>query len=264
MTKRARILLGGMVLALLTAYFGIYIYSITLPKKGSSDGWSVTWDVKSDPRVVSVDPNGPAANSLRVGDEFIVMNGVKIKDDPRILEYIKDVPPGTRYTLTIQRAGELRDVEIQTVPHQGRINFDPYHYVSLLFLATAWIVFLLRPDDKQAWLLALMLGTLTGTLGNEPDNLPSWLSLAVPMAGALGVLFLPVSVHFFLIFPDPPPLRPRRPRLKTWISLPYLLALLPVVVTLRLPGGIWVFQFRWFQYLAIVVNFLIASYLAAG
>jgi serine phosphatase RsbU (regulator of sigma subunit) len=264
MTKRARILLGGIVLALLTAYVGLYIYSITLPKKGSSDGWSGTWDGKGEPRVTSVDPNGASANSLQVGDEFIAINSVKIKDDPRLLEYSNNVPPGTRYTLTIRRAGELRDVEIQTVPHQGRINFDPYYYVSLLFLATAWIVFLLRPDDKQAWLLALMLGTLTGTLGNSPNNLPSWLSLAVPMAVALGVLFLPVFVHFFLIFPDPSPLLRRRPRLETWIYLPYLLALLPVIVTLQLPGGIWIYQFRWFQYFAIVVNFLIVAYLAAG
>jgi serine phosphatase RsbU (regulator of sigma subunit) len=264
MTKRARILLGGIVLALLTAYVGLYIYSITLPKKGSSDGWSGFWDGKGEPRVVSVDPNGAAANRLQVGDEYIAINGVKIKDDPRMLDYIKGVPPGTRYTLTIRRASELRDVEIQTVPHQGRNNFDPYYYVSLLFLATAWIVFLLRPDDKQAWLLALMLGTLTGTLGNEPDNLSSWLSLAVPMAVALGVLFLPVFVHFFLIFPDPSPLLRRRPRLETWIYLPYLLALLPVIVTLRLPGGVWVFKYQWFQYVIIVVNFLIAAYLAAG
>src|SRR5262249_18509116 len=233
------------------------------PKKGSSDGWSGTWDYKSEPRVTSVEPNGPAAG-LQVGDEFIAINGVIIKDDPRILGYSDRVPPGTRYTLTIRRAGGLRDVEIQTVPHQGRIKFDPYYYISLLFLVTAWIVFLLRPDDKQAWLLALMLGTLTGTLGNEPANLPSWLSLVVPAAVALGVLFLPVFVHFFLIFPEPSPLLRRGPRLETWISLPYLLSLLPVVVILRLPGGFLLFRFQWFRCLTVAVNFLIVAYLAVG
>jgi serine phosphatase RsbU (regulator of sigma subunit) len=259
-----RVLLGGIVLGLLTAYVGVYIYSITRPKKGSSDGWSGTWDGKGEPRVNSVDPNGPAANGLQVGDEFIAINGVKIRDDPRILGYSDRVPPGTRYTLTIRRAGELRDVEIQTAPHQGRIKFDPYYYISLLFLVTAWIVFLLRPDDKQAWLLALMLGTLTGTLGNEPNNLPSWLSMVIPAAVALGVLFLPLFVHFFLIFPDPSPLLRLRPRLETWIYLPYLLAILPVVVTLRLPGGLWVFRFQWFLYFTFAVNFLIVAYLAVG
>ncbi len=263
MTKRARILLGGIVLSLLTAYIGVYIYSITLPKKGSSDGWSGTWDGKGEPRVVSVDPNGPAT-SLQIGDVFIAINGVKIKDDPGLLSISDRVPPGTRYTLTIRRGGELRDVVIQTIPHQGRVQFDRLYYVNLLFLLTAWIIFLLRPDDKQAWLLALMLGTLTIILGNDPANLPSWLSVAVSAAVALGLLFLPVFVHFFMIFPDPSPLLRRWPRLEIWVYLPYLLFLLPVVVPLRLPGGIWMFRFQWFRYSVFAVNFLIGAYLAAG
>src|SRR5262245_3131300 len=182
MCKRARKLLGGIVLALPTAYVGLYFYSVTWPKKGSSDGWSGTGDGRGEPRVASVDPDGAAANSLQVGDEFIAINGVKIKDDPGLLSISDRVPPGTRYTLTIRRGGELRDVVIQTIPHQGRVRFDRLYYVSLLFLLTAWIIFLLRPDDKQAWLLALMLGTLTIILGDNPANLPSWLSDAVSVA----------------------------------------------------------------------------------
>lgn len=265
MSKRARILLGGIVLALLSAYFGLYVYSITLPRKGSSDGWSGTWDGTGLPRITGADPKGPAAG-LQIGDEIVAINGVKVEDDPRILGYGNSSPPGTRYTMTIRRAGELREVAIQTIPHQGRVKFDPFYYLSLLFLVTAWAVFLLRPDDKQAWLLALMLGTLTGTLGNEPANLPSWLSLAVPAAVALGVLFLPVFVHFFLIFPDPSPLLRRWPRLEAWLYLPYLLIILPVVVIFRAPGevGVWMMRFQWFLYIPLVTNFLIVAYLAAG
>jgi serine phosphatase RsbU (regulator of sigma subunit) len=263
MSKRARILLGGILLMLISAYFCIYVYSITLPKKGSSDGWSASWDGKGDPLVDSVDANGPSAG-VKAGDAIIAINGIKIQDDPRVLGFSDNNPPGTRYTLTIRREGELRDVEIRTVPHQGRIQFDPFYYISLLFLVTAWGVFLLKSDDKQAWLLALMLGTLTGTLGNEPNNLPSWLSLSVPVGIALGVLFLPVFLHFFLIFPEPSKLLRRWPRLETWLYLPYLLALMPMIVTLRLPGGIWIFRFHWVRYFIIVVNFLIVAYLAAG
>src|SRR5215813_8362569 len=263
MTKRARKLLGGILLALMSTYFGVYIYSITLPRKGSSDGWSATWEGRGEPRVISVDPNGPAT-SLQLGDEFIAINGVKIKDDPGLLSLSDRVPPGTRYTLTIRRGGELRDVVIQTIPHQGRVKFDRLYYVNLLFLLTAWIIFLLRPDDKQAWLLALMLGTLAIILGNDPANLPSWLSVAVLAAVALGLLFLPVFVHFFLIFPDPSPLLRRWPRLEIWVYLPYLLILLPVIVPLRLPGGVWLFRFQWYRYTVFAVNFLIVAHLAAG
>src|SRR5262249_35155881 len=60
------------------------------------------------------------------------------------------------------------------------------------------------------------------------------------------------------------PLLRRWPRLETWIYLPYLLSLLPVVVILRLPGGFLLFRFQWFRYLTVAVNFLIVAYLAVG
>jgi sigma-B regulation protein RsbU (phosphoserine phosphatase) len=265
MSKRVRILLGCILLTLMSAYYGVYVYSITLPKKGSSDGWSGFWDGKGEPRITSVESNGPATE-LQVGDEFIAINGVKIRDDPRILNYYNNVPPGTRYTLTIRRAGELRDVTIQTVPHQGHVQFDRLYYVHLLLLLTAWIIFLLRPDDKQAWLLALMLGTLTLILGDDPANLPSWLDLIVSVMSALGLLFLPIFVHFFLIFPDASPLLRRWTHLETRLYLPCLLLLLPIAAAFRAPGdlGLWMLRFQWFRYFPIVASVLISAYLAAG
>src|SRR5262245_39832730 len=109
-----------------------------------------------------------------------------------------------------------------------------------------------------------MLGTLTIILRNDPTNLPSWLSVAVSATMALELLFLPVFVHFFLIFPDPSPLLRKWPRLEIWVYLPYLLFLLPVVVPLRLPGGIWMFRFQWFRYSVFAANVLVGAYLAAG
>ncbi|MGH9767853.1 MAG: PDZ domain-containing protein, partial [Blastocatellia bacterium] len=262
MSKRARILLGAILLALMSAYFGVYIYSLSLPNQGSDDGWRGTWAGRGDPIITDLVPNGWAAG-LRVGDEIIAINGIKIKDDPRILDYNSSAPPGTRYTMTIRRAGELRDVEIQTVP--VRIKFDPLYYISLLFLLTGWIVFLLRPDDKQAWLLAVMLGSMMG-LGNDPANLPSWLSLIVGAAGAVELLSLPIFVHFFLIFPDPSPLLRRWARLETWLYLPCLLVILPTFALFRLSGdaGLLMFRFQWFGYLTLATSILIIAYLAAG
>ena len=265
MSKRMRILLGGLLLTLMSAYCGVYIYSITLPRKGSNDGWSAFWDGKGEPRVTGVDPKG-MATGLQVGDEMIAINGVKIKDDPSILGYGGERPPGTRYTLTVRRAGELRDVVIQTIPHEGRVQFDPYYYISLLFLVTGWLVFLLRPDDKQAWLLALMLGTFTGLVGNDPANLPLWLNQIATAAAAMGLLFLPIFIHFFLIFPVPSPLLRRWPRLETWVYLPYLLFILPVVIAFRAPGsnGIWMMRYQWFRLFVFAINPLLALYLAVG
>jgi len=265
MSKRVRILLGGILLALMSAHAGAYIYSISLPKKGSNDGWYGTMDSIGDPVITNLDSNGLAAG-LQVGDKIIAINGVKISKDLRILNYGDSAPPGTRYMMTIRRGSESRDITIQTIPHQGRTPFDRFYYVNLLFLLTGWIVFLLRPDDKQAWLLALMLATLTGLVGSDPANLPSWLSLLAGAAAVAGLLFLPIFVHFFLIFPEPSPLLSRFARLETWVYLPFLLMVLPVLGPGRLleEVGLWMFGFQWFRYLTFAAVILAIVYLAAG
>lgn len=265
MTKRARILFGGMVLALMSASFGLYVYSISLPKKGSYSGFSASWDGKGEPRITGANPVVLAAD-FQVGDELIAIDGVKIRDNLHVLIDKYD-PPGTRIKYTIRRAGALRDVTIQTVPHWERVRFDPLYYINLLFLLTGWAVFLLRPDDKQAWLLALMLATMTGLVGSDPANLPSWLIPVVGAAAIAGLLFLPVFIHFFLIFPGRSPLLRRWPRLETLIYLPFLFVILPVLGVSRsgLPSvTLWMLQSVWFQYFISAAVFLVIAYLGAG
>ncbi|MEP7342301.1 MAG: SpoIIE family protein phosphatase [Acidobacteriota bacterium] len=265
MSKRVRILLGGTLLTLMSLYFAIYVYSITLPKKGSSDGFSASWDGISDPRITSIDPDGPATGLLQVGDDMIAIDGVKIRDNPGLL--INNYrPPGTRFTLTIRRAGELRDVSILTIPYKTGHYFDPYHYISLLFLLTAWAVFLLRPDDKQAVLLAIMLATLIEFVGNAPADLPSWLSLIAGVGALTGLSFFPVIVHLFLIFPDRSPLLRRWPRLEIWLYLPFFLVILPALG----PGRVspimftWLQRIQWFQHLIFAGLVAVIAYLGGG
>ncbi|MGH9755353.1 MAG: SpoIIE family protein phosphatase [Blastocatellia bacterium] len=265
MSKRVRILLGGILLALMSAYFGAYVYSVSLPKKGSYAGFHMVWAAKGEPHIDRVDPNTLAAD-FQVGDVLIAIDGVKIIDDPRVL-IDDDSPPGTRITFTIRRAGELRDVTVQTIPHRERLKFDPIYYIFLLFLLTAWGVFLLRPGDKQAWLLALMLATLPGLLGGDPGNLPSWLTLIFGAALIAGLLFPPAFLHFFLIFPGRSPLLRRWPRLEALIYLPFLLFLLPVLGPGR--SGIadvkaWMLKSEWSGYFVAAAVFVIIAYLGAG
>src|SRR5262245_8509843 len=265
MSKRARILLGGILPALMSALLVLYGYSVFLPKKGSYPGFHALWEPKGKPHIDRVDPTALVAD-FQVGDELIAVDGVKIQDDPRVL-IDNDLPPGTRVTFTIRRAGQLRDVTVQTIPHRERLKFHPIYYIFFLFLLTAWGVFLLRPGDKQAWMLALMLATLPGLFGGAPDNLSSLLTQIVSAARISGLLFLPVFVHFFLIFPGRSPLLRRWPRLEALLYLPFLFVLLPIFGSDR--SGLTsvkarILQSEWSGHLFNTAIFVLIAYLAAG
>src|SRR5262245_56727574 len=179
MSKHLRLLFGCLLLALMSANFAANIYSMLTPPRapeGSDDGMVIRWDYRGEPRVISVDPEGPATE-FKVGDEVIAINGMKFRDDPRVLIGAAPVPPGTRVTLTIRRAGELRDFTFHTVPNRpvpqkNSARIEWFYLTVILYLLTAWLVIMFRPDDKQAWLLSLMLGAMTGLISANPSNLP--------------------------------------------------------------------------------------------
>src|SRR4029079_7436237 len=140
-----------------------------------------------------------------------------------------------------------------------------FYLSAILHLLTAWLILLFRPDDKQACLLALMLGTMTGLVGLNPSNLPPWLDLIVGLATALGNQFYPLFVHFFLIFPERSKLLRRWPRLETWRYLPILLGLLPALASPRISMALlmWLGRFRWTEQLVDIAWAIDAVYLAA-
>src|SRR5262249_39793228 len=124
-----------------------------------------------------------------------------------------------------------------------------------------------RPDDKQAWLLALMLGTMVGLISINPSNLSSGLNLIVGSAVVLGAFFYPIFVHFFLIFPQKSPLLRPFSRLETVLYLPILPAILVELGSPRIPGDLflWVEKYLWTsKFVPIAVWSSKVSYLAAG
>jgi GAF domain-containing protein len=273
MSKQLRILLGCMALALMSANFAANIYSMLAPPKtpeGSDDGILAAWDYRGEPKITNVDPEGPAS-ALKIGDEIIAINGVKFRDDPGVLLDAPPSPPGTIIKFTIRRAGELRDFTIQTVPWktspQPKSSRIEWFYLSVvLHLLTAWLILLFRPDDKQAFLLALMLGTMTGLVGLNPSNLPPWLDLIVGLATAIGNQFYPLFVHFFLIFPERSKLLRRWPRLEAWLYLPILLVFAPAMASPRISMGflMWLGRFQWVEQLVNIAWVVDVVYLAAG
>ncbi len=170
---------------------------------------------------------GPAAAALKVGDEVISLKGDPPDAFPLLYRNECMVKPGTGYTLTIRRGGQERTLELQTGENELRSwVFDNVLNLSgLIFWVTGLTVLLLKVSDKQAWLLALMLGAFLGLFQGGVRGVPGWLLIAAGLARLVGIGFFPLLLHFFLIFPDRSALLRRVPRFETWLYLPFLIVL---------------------------------------
>jgi sigma-B regulation protein RsbU (phosphoserine phosphatase) len=286
MKNKWRFTFGLVIFALLFFYLGVRVYFVFI-HESSYDGWT-TRQKPEDGRwyITDVDPNGPAT-ALQKGDEFLAINGITRAQDPSIANYNQRVPPGTNYQMTVRRNGQQIVIPLQTTEvTQRRNNFGERAYVviNFVFLLTGLIIFLLKSDNKHAWLLALTLGTFIG--------LNSWtmplemfgrgMELLVAAIKILCLWSVPMLVHFFLSFPERSPLLKRWPKLERWLYWPFYLLVLPLLGGNRLPPFLlrqyfrlplisWLDARAWFglpmltviAYLAGALVFLLANYRVA-
>ncbi|HEX4948813.1 MAG TPA: SpoIIE family protein phosphatase [Blastocatellia bacterium] len=241
MKHKARFVIGLLVFLLMAVNWA-FSYFASNPRPGSYDGWTARRNLNGGAVVISVDPAGPAS-ALQIGDELLRINGVPVNaGNPNILNFNTTVPPGTRYPVQLRRNGQLLELTLQTVPYGERpwtFNRVWMMLVYLLFLLTGGFVFLLRRDDRQAWLLALMLWTMTGLTGNSPSsNLPNWLFYLLLLARLTALWFMPLMLHFFMTFPEPVALLRRFPQLVRWLYAAFLLFLLPPLGLSMLPPSL--------------------------
>jgi serine phosphatase RsbU (regulator of sigma subunit) len=233
MSVRLRLIIGIPFFALMFFYLGLRVYSRVSLLEYSFRGWNAEW---RDGRVViaDVNPNSPATGVLRKGDEVVAFWSERRDETPLVTPDYWRVPPGTRYKLTVSRDGQSLELPLQTT----RISFGGpssdalyifYMLTFLLFIVTGVTVFMLKPGDEQAWLLALMLTTPVAllTLNIGSLQLPGWIYLAALLTRTLATIFFPVVLRFFLIFPERSPLLRRFPKLEWLIYLPYLLFMAP-------------------------------------
>lgn len=227
--------------AAILAFFGLMLsYSIVglyldLVRPGSDDGWrgSGTAGVY---HIIGTDEDSPAYGRLRAGDQILAINGMSVATDPTMLGLAGRVPPGTRYTITVKREGQELTVELRTIPRRPA-PFPWGRLIPPLFWLTGLLVFMLKPDDQQARLLALMLGSFSGLLaGNlQLDVLPGWLALLTALARISGLFSVPLLLHLFLIFPARHPWLERWPKLTRWLYWPFCLTAVPTFGVSRLP-----------------------------
>jgi phosphoserine phosphatase RsbU/P len=223
MSKRLRLIsvISFFVLMLVFCLAGFYQEFANL---GSSDGWRASGS-NGEYYIVEADPQGPAGG-LHPGDRILAINGVSVVDDTRVLGYSNRVPPGTPYTITIRRADRELTFSYRTIPRPPA-KFPWSRLTPLAFWLTGLLVFLLKAEDRQAMLLALMLGSFSGLFADSLslDFLPEWLVLLGALARIGGLWSFPLVLHLFLIFPNRSPLLRRWPSISKWLYAPLIFIL---------------------------------------
>lgn len=277
MTTRRRRWLGVFFFALMFGHMGVNAYAVltdVMRLPSSSDGWTARKLPDGQAQIASVDKNGPAT-ALQVGDEVLSINGRALADDPEILHYNERAKPGAKYTIVVRRQGQTLEFTLVTIDYPTSRWLRPITdvLIQLLFLLTGLTVFLLKPADRQAWLLALMLGAFTGLFNSNLPPLHITVLPMMAMARILGLFFLPVFCHFFLIFPDRSPLLRRFPNLERRLYWPFYL-ILPwfsfgrLAVLLRGDDRwsrffyeSWLLRQQWVAWLSLLI---VMAYLAIG
>src|SRR5258705_2028567 len=228
---RRRFVLIGLFFALTTVGVCSNIYlDLTSPMFFIADDYGFGVRQQVGRLVVGpINPNGPAA-TLQTGDEFVSLDGEKIRYQTDLITAFRRHQPDSSYSIVVRREGLLLHFTLrQDTPSLWfYIRRLIYILMSACFLVVGLLVFLLKPHDKSALLLSLWFGAISNVFPAELYMLlPGWLMWVVVASLILRWLFVPLSLHFFLIFPEESPLLRRFPRLEWYLYLPYLLIFLP-------------------------------------
>src|SRR5581483_5907031 len=146
MNKQVRYILFISFFAVMLTYWVAGLYE-DLARPGSDDGWRAPGQYGVY-YIADVNQQSPA-KELRKGDQVIAINGVRLADDPRMLNLSRRVPPGTHYTITVLRDGQELTFTLQTFPRPPG-PFPWGRLVPPLFWLTGLFVFLLKAEDQQA------------------------------------------------------------------------------------------------------------------
>jgi sigma-B regulation protein RsbU (phosphoserine phosphatase) len=184
--------------------------------------------------VTNVYPGSPAeVAGLRVGDQIVAFDGRRVEDAADQERVWKLHEPGDSVRLTVLRPGESTPLELTGVFRRssdlvgnpgslqeaaGRLleNSGP-----LAFAAVGLVILLLRPQDRNVWLLACFFAGAISAFGFRGDyqTVPAPLR---PWVELYGGLFLGViGASFYLlcaVFPARSPIDRRLPWLK-WAAL---------------------------------------------
>jgi phosphoserine phosphatase RsbU/P len=273
MRKRLQLILGGLFFAFLIVYSGeLFIHTVVELSKDSDPGWT-PYTIGNQVRVFQFSSAEPAG-LLRFRDEVVALNGQPITSETQVSRLFKHIPPGSPYRVTVRRNAQVLDfvLQSQAIPLSAWImNGAARLIIPNIFLVTGLVVFLLKPYDKQALLLALMFGMFNGAiLATSPafSTDPAWLVAVMLCVHIASSFWWPVFFHFFQIFPEPSPLLRKYPRLEKFIYLPHLLTIFPYLVLVNVlaafaPIERYAFQSNYPAFIIIILA-IATLYIAGG
>jgi sigma-B regulation protein RsbU (phosphoserine phosphatase) len=211
-------------------YAGVWLYTVRLqPQAGLGIESSYSPRSRSI-RVDLVHEGSPAALAgLRRGDRIVALDGERPRGPNPVLDLVLSREPGQPVRLAVQRPGDGEPELLELGLVLGEAGPQPIgrsiaiQLVSLYpvpFVLVGLAVLLLRPDDRNAWLLALVFsgfvaGAPVAALAHVPPLLRRFcLAYQIVFAGLAPALVL----FFFSVFPGRSALDVRAPWLK-WLWL---------------------------------------------
>ena len=224
-----------LVLALLFAasmitYSGVWMYYVRWePKAEIGVDTKDTFLVNGTFKIINIYPGSPAERAgIHVGDEIVAIDGRQLAQEGHNFFQATWLHhhPGDRVALTLRRPGVAEPlnmiVEFRAVAGESTLKSAADQVVGsypLIFLIVGLVVLFLRLEDRNAWLLAVLLAGFI-SVSDLPDSIATADS---PLRGfiyawrAIFLGLLPFAFYlFFAMFPRRSALDRRLPWLK-WI-----------------------------------------------
>jgi signal transduction histidine kinase/CheY-like chemotaxis protein len=235
----------------------------------SNRGWVAAVE-NSRTIVVWANSKGPAS-VLRAGDEVVALEGFQLSEVTQPASGLVMATAGYPYDITVRRDGTLQTFKLQTAPlatHWILSSLMGSVIVPAFFLLTALIIFLLRRNDRQVQLLAVMLGTFIFDGPYQALGLPVPVVWVLLIGGTVSTIGTATLLHFFLRFPKTSPALKRFPKLGYLLYAPFLGAVMPYALLNYYrwafsPGELGSISSQ-HPILSASYNYALSAYLAAG
>ena len=231
MTKQLKLTIGFVLFTIMTLYWAMASWFSLVTLWHTSDCGLET-KLQGDKVVISGIRMEDYSPILHPGDVVLGIRGMGRDSAKTLLDGTVKGKPGSETVLFVQCSDKVYEVPVTTQP----LPFSRWAREILgtiapwTFLLTGLIVFLLRHNESQAWLLAMLLGSFVGLFNVDfiAQSASSWVKVADSLAHICGFVSIPLFGIFFFVFPERDIWLRRWPKLLLLLVLPFLLFVFPI------------------------------------